>query len=295
MLCKYKYDIPYSKTENCVLISAREWLRSNQSVLETGDRITNIQKVLDVGYTEVFKTHKLNEGDTIIISKASSKIAYLRPFEIPNNVGKFANVHWMQVLGKVTSLESSSIELFYNKVLLKEINNIQTSQLITEEDNTIFEVINVGPHGFNSKWEEIPLEVKKGMYVFVNKNNCTPVELTDGIFYIIEDTSLLGYFNDTSFTLENFTPFDERITLEEYQEEMNGSLYNPLVDLEVEDISEVYNRDIFRVINTGKNIKSVKQGDIININRDVLSSLKYKFKKYYMINGDEYIRGKYVF
>ena len=76
---------------------------------------------------------------------------------------------------------------------------------------------------------------------------------------------------------------------------MNGSLYNPLVDLEVEDISEVYNRDIFRVINTGKNIKSVKQGDIININRDVLSSVKYKFKKYYMINGDEYIRGKYVF
>ena len=76
---------------------------------------------------------------------------------------------------------------------------------------------------------------------------------------------------------------------------MNGSLYNPLVDLEVEDISEVYNRDIFKVINTGKNIKSVKQGDIININRDVLSSVKYKFKKYYMINGDEYIRGKYVF
>ena len=61
---------------------------------------------------------------------------------------------------------------------------------------------------------------------------------------------------------------------EEYQEEMNGSLYNPLVDLEVEDISEVYNRDIFRVINTGKNVKSVKQGDIININRDVLSSVK---------------------
>ena len=72
MLCKYKYDIPYSKTENCVLISAREWLRSNQSSLEIEDRITNIQKVLDVGYTEVFKTHKLNEGDTIIISKASS-------------------------------------------------------------------------------------------------------------------------------------------------------------------------------------------------------------------------------
>ena len=48
--------------------------------------------------------------------------------------------------------------------------------------------------------------------------------------------------------------------------------------------------DDFNVTKNG-----VKQDDIININRDVLSSLKYKFKKYYMINGDEYIRGKYVF
>ena len=291
---KFEYNIPYTKSENCILISARDWVDGSQSSLIKRTGVTNIQKVLDVGYTEVFKTHEVSEGDTVLISKASSQIAYLKPFDIPNNIGKFANVHWMQVLGRVSELTSSGIELFYNKVLLREVK-MSSSLLIMEDDKKLYEVLKVGPHNFTDEWEEIPMEVEEGMLVLVNDGSLTKVELTDGIYYITEENNVIGYFGGENLVLDKFIPLSTRILLKPYEKEVSdGGLYNPLVDLDIEDISEVYDRDMFKVVNVGEKITSVKKDDIISVNRDSLSHICYNRESYFVANSDEYIRGRYV-
>ena len=291
---KFEYNIPYTKSENCILISARDWVDGSQSSLIKRTGVTNIQKVLDVGYTEVFKTHKVSEGDTVLISKASSQIAYLKPFDIPNNIGKFANVHWMQVLGRVSELTSSGIELFYNKVLLKEVK-VNNSLLIMEDDKKLYEVLKVGPHNFTDEWEEIPMEVEEGMSVLVNDGSLTKVELTDGIYYITEENNVIGYFEGEDLVLDKFIPLSTRVLIKPYEKEVSdGGLYNPLVDLDIEDISEVYDRDMFKVVNVGEKITSVKKDDIISVNRDSLSHICYNRESYFVANSDEYIRGRYV-
>ena len=117
------FNIPYSKSENCVIVGARNWVKADGGQLVTGDSVTNIQEVYDVGYTSLFKDFELQRGDKVVLTKVSSNIAYLRPYEIPNIEGKFSNIHWMQLVGKFVNnvLDKEHLQLFYSKVMLHKL------------------------------------------------------------------------------------------------------------------------------------------------------------------------------
>ena len=92
MLKNYICNIPYSKTENCIIINARDWIDKSDSALITNKKNTGVQVVDGVGYTEVFTTHNINTGDEVLITKVASQIAYLRPYEIPDDDNHFPTI-----------------------------------------------------------------------------------------------------------------------------------------------------------------------------------------------------------
>lgn len=285
MLRNYICNIPYSKTENCIIINARDWVDKSDSVLITNKKNTGVQVVDGVGYTEVFTTHNTNTGDEVLITKVASQIAYLRPYEIPDDVNKYANIHQMQIIGKFMD---DKLELFYDKVELEKIEFDRDTAFITDDSSfCAYKVINIGSHSFTDDWKPKPLEVQVDMIVLVDEHVCTVFDDR----YFVEESKIVGYFNG-DITIENLVPFSTKILLEPVERlEKNGSLYNPLVNLDEEDISEVYNRDRFNVIHIGSYIDTVKEGDTISIGRDYLNNIIFSGKEYFIASSDEYIRG----
>ena len=133
-----------------------------------------------------------------------------------------------------------------------------------------------------------PLEVEKDMLVLVNEHDCTT--WGDGYYYV-EESKVVGYF-DGELTLNCLVPLSTKILLKprEY-ENKTGSLFNPYVDLDVEDISEVYDRDRFEVVSVGEKITTVHKGDLISVGRDYLRSIKFLGQEYFIADSDEYVRG----
>ena len=288
MLNNYKCDIPYTKTENCIVIGSKDWVKGEGHLLETNN-ITYMQKVLGVGYTEVFTEYNINVGDVVLLTKASANIAHLRPYSIPNQDGTYANIHQMQVIGVLH--EDNNIELFYNKVALSPIE-MKHGELISMQDYKVFEIIGVGNHNFDSDWNVKPLEVEVGMTVLVSESNITNITNING--YFAEENCIVGYF-DGELKLDNLIPLATNILLKPRPlEKKNGSLYNPSVDLDVEDISEVFNRDRFEVVAVGQEVQTLNKGDIVLVGRDYLSLVEFCGEEYYMASSDEYIKGKYA-
>ena len=282
----FECNIPYTKSENCIIINARDWVDKSETSLILSKRNTGIQKVDGVGYTEVFKTHEIDIGDEVLITKVASQIAYLRPYEIPDDNNMYANIHQMQLIGKY--IRDGSIELFYDKLQLEKIYLHQGDLITNDSSYCMFRVVNTGSHAFDSDWNKKELEVEKDMYVLLDEHVCTT--FSDD-FYYAEEGRVVGYFEGGS-TLDDLVPLSTKILLKPKPcMDKTGSLYNPLVDLDVEDISEVYDRDRFEVIAVGKEIDTVKKGNIISVGRDYLSSISFAGAEYFYADSDEYIRG----
>ena len=291
----YVCNLPYTKSENCVLVYAKECssLENNSNLILSNVR-GYTREVLDVGYTEVFLTHKLTKGDVVVVSKTMENISRLRNFTIDSEYDnkQLANVHCMQILGRVNSDFPYNIELFYNKVLLSEVilENVITSE-------KIYSVLGVGPHNFDDNWNKIPMEVRERYLVLVTQNSLTPVPESvsnEPNLYITEENNIVGYFGDSSLSMdEDFIPLSNKIVLTPHEDTMCGSLQLVKYDEEVDDISEMYNRDKFDVVAVGKDIKQIKKGDIVSVNRDTLSPITFNYKDYFIANGEDYIRGIY--
>lgn len=291
----YVCNLPYTKSENCILVYAKECssLENNSNLILSNVR-GYTREVLDVGYTEVFLTHKLAKNDVVVVSKTMENISHLRNFTIDGEYDnkQLVNIHCMQILGRVNSDHPYNIELFYNKVLLSEVilENVITSE-------KIYSVLGVGPHNFDDNWNKIPMEVRERYLVLVTQNSLTPVPesvCNEPNLYITEENNIVGYFGGSSLSMdEDFIPLSNKIVLAPHEDTMCGSLQLVKYDEEVDDISEMYNRDKFDVVAVGKDIKQIKKGDIINVNRDTLSPITFNYKDYFIANGDDYIRGIY--
>lgn len=291
----YVCNLPYTKSENCVLVYAKECssLENNSNLILSNVR-GYTREVLDVGYTEVFLTHKLVKNDVVVVSKTMENISRLRNFTVDDEYDdkQLVNIHCMQILGRVNSDFPYNIELFYNKVLLSEVilENVVTSE-------KIYSVLKVGPHNFDDNWNKIPMEVRERYLVLVTQNSLTPVPESvsnEPNLYITEENNIVGYFGGSDLSMdEDFIPLSNKIVLTPHEDTMYGSLQLVKYDEEVDDISEMYNRDKFDVVAVGKDIKQIKKGDIINVNRDTLSPITFNYKDYFIANGEDYIRGLY--
>lgn len=285
------FKLPYSRSENCLIINARDWVRADGGSLLTKDKVTNIQEVKGVGYTSCFNDYEVDVGDKVILTRAAANIAYLRPYEIPDIEGKFANVHWMQVIGKFVGniMDKEHVQLFYSKVMLEKV---ESTQDLFGDGKGLYKILAVGGHGFNEDWEpdEITGGLGVGIYCTVEDSTVTCINLNGEDLYFADRE----YIVQVSDNLTDWHITDDKILLASYQDEMSGSLYNPLVDLSVDDISEVYNRDKFSFVDVGYKFRNrYKVGDIVCVGRDYLTPLNVNGYGFFYTRSDEYMKGIY--
>lgn len=291
--------VPYSKTENCVIVKGEDWVKATESALITKkEQVTNIQEVQGVGYTEVFADHGLKAGDKVVLTKAASNIAYLKPYKLPDHDKKYSNVHLMQVIGK---LEDDNVNLLYSKVELIQPNmqGLPAKAMYTGmEMQGLYFVTDVGMHGFTEAWEPSEVNsVQAGKYAIVDGTLMTKIDTKKGAVYFTEREFIVAQCDEEnfSFDIKDWDVMEDKLVLEPYIDEKNGLLYNPLYDLEENDISEVYNPDKFKVIKVGKNFESkFSEGDIVHVGRDYLNFLNVFGKELFFTRTDEYIKGKYM-
>lgn len=292
------FKVPYSRSENCIVVNARDWIKADGGQLLTGDSVTNIQEVVGSGYTETFTDFTVEEGDRVVLTKASANIAYLRPYEISDVDGKFANVHWMQVIGKFVGgvVDKEHLQLFYSKVMLHKLTEEEAMarfgiDLVTGDFcKGLYTVLKVGVHGFNEDWEPATIcRPGEGMLVTVDDSTTTKICLNGEDLYFTDMEFLVDYFD------EMWHAFEDKIVLKPYEDEKSGSLLNSLVDLNYDDISEIYNRDKFMVVRSGdKWVEKFPSGTIVCVGRDYLTCLNVMGYELFYTRSDEYIKGTYV-
>ena len=291
------FKVPYSRSENCIIVNARDWVKADGGQLLTGDKVTNIQEVVGSGYTGTFTDFTVEKGDKVVLTKASANRAYLRPYEIPDVDGKFANVHWMQVIGKFVDnvVDKEHLQLFYSKVMLHKLTEEEAmarfgSDLVTGDFcKGLYTVLKVGAHGFNENWEPaIICRPEEGMLVTVDDSTTTKICLNGEDLYFTDMEFLVHHMNDI------WEAFEDKIVLKPYEDKKSGSLLNSLVDLDYDDISEIYNRDKFMVTRVGsKWAEKYPEETIVCVGRDYLTCLNVMGYELFYTRSDEYFKGIY--
>lgn len=299
ILENFNYNIDYTKSRNHVLINPKDWEQDASKLIHGysiyGDVAMNyLTRVLKTNIDNAMFGEPVKEGDLVLLTRAASKVSYLKPFEISTGIdkAKFSNVHIMQVIGKFTN-NRMTLEDFtplFDKVLMERVP-VELSTLIyagNDEVTSVGKVIKVGTGGFTNKWKHREMEIKEGDYVLLRDNITTTVSLNHEEYMCTEDSMIVGRFKDSNLDMNTLELFHRGIMLEEKQEEKvlgSSMLLNPLYDLDVEDISDVYQRDRFKVINKNNKITDVNINDILVINRDCTNYVIFKGKTYYIING----------
>jgi co-chaperonin GroES (HSP10) len=306
LLEKFNYNIKYTKGDSCILIDPKNWVENTTNIVQTysidGKAAMNyMTTVLKENIDEEIFGKPLNEGDLVILTKIASKVSYLKPFEIAYNFGKnkYSHIHVMQVIGKFEDniISLDTLTPLFDKVIMEEIKVSQSSILFIDEEQatSVGKVIKVGSGGFTNKWKHRDMEVSVGDYVLLRDNITTSINIDNKDYICTEDSMIMGKFKDGIIDMKNIELFHDNIILEEKQEEKalgSSILFSPTLDLEEEDISEIYQRDRFKVINKSDKVNDVDVDDVIIINRDCTNYIIFKGTKYFTIKGTKQIEGK---
>lgn len=297
MLRNFNYEVP--KSEDCVLINVNDWKCTTEITLQRINgktSVTYVSTALKVHVkSEHFKDCPVAEGDTIFLSKVASEVAPLRSFPLEDNECYF-NVPIMQIVGifQRGEITLSNLHLLYDKVLLRKINLKGSLLDLPETSDMIGEVVKVGTHGFDKDWNSEPLKVKEKDIVLVKDNVATPIRLDDQVFYAVEERAIVGIF-DSTLKVENIKFINESILMEQYfsRKVLNSTLLEaPDINYEDLDYSDVYNRDLFKVIYADKSLQNIKSGDILLAKRDYTDYVYLNNKKFFLLCGAKWVEAK---
>lgn len=298
------FDYKVNRTENCIMVKTSEWIENNSNLIQTyrlsGRQLpTYFTQVIDENIVDKkFQDSKelLKVGATVLLTRVVSDVAYYRSYEIENE--KYYDIPVMQVIGtfKNNIISYDNLNLLYDKIIIEKIDVKEDSILLTLPDNSMIgRVLKVGTCRFDKNWNRIPLTVKEGDIVLIKDNVTTNVVFDSKQYYVTEENSVVGIWNNESnMTLDNIKLINDSILLvENYKEEKESNiLLRPDINYEDLDTSDIYNRNIFKVIKKDNNLTRINENDNIFINRDITNYVYYNKMKYFMINGMQYIEGK---
>ena len=64
------------------------------------------------------------------------------------------------------------------------------------------------------------------------------------------------------------------------------------MNYENEDITDIYNRDLFKILASDKSLTKLQKDDIIIVDRSVTNYVYIGTDKYFMLSGMDYIEAK---
>lgn len=294
-----RIDFKVKRAEDCILIDTKAWITDGTGIslhrMSGRDVPTFINKAISVyPVTEGLK-NVVSKGDTVLLSRVASDISQYRKFAVRVGDDRYFHCPIMQVLGifKNGEISFSSLNMCTDKILIEKID-VQYKGLYLSENNTMIgKVVKTGTHKFDKDWNKLPLSVKVGDTVLIRDNVTTKIRLLEGEYYATEESMVVGVFNSSLFDLNNLTVLNNYIVMSPYiPETLNSVVITPKLDYENEDITEIYNRDLFKVIKKDESVDRVFENDILLIDRSLTNYVYIGSEKYFITSGLDYIVSK---
>ena len=249
---------------------------------------------------DVYKPLNVTEGDTVLLSKLGVNYVSTINFTLPMSHIRYGNVHIQNVIGRFKGglIDLDHFEIFPHQVLCREIKIPASKDIIRidEKANTVIgEVTHCTDKRYylHGKCKLLPSDILVGDKVLMIDNTTTDLMIQGEKFIHIPEHKIVGKFRrDNCYNIDNLIPLENMIIMEEYElDKIQGSrgIKAPVVDLTIEDTSEVYNRDLFRIVKVGRKINGLSVGDIVYANRDMSEYAIIDGKKYFVLEGTDFI------
>ena len=295
-------DFNVKRSEDCALIDTKKWV-DNASVGITIHRLSG--RDIPTGIAELINVHAVNKelegivekGDLVLVSRVAADISQYRKFGVKVGDDRYANIPIMQIMGVFRNheIDYSSLQMVTDKVLIKKID-IKHKGLLLSNDQTMFgEVVKVGTHRYSKEWHKIPLKVKVGDKVVVRDNVTTEVNLDGERYYAVEEPMIIGIFpNDDEFNIETLSVINNYILMKPHVPEnlSDSILITPFMDYDASDYTEIYNRDLFKVVKADEKLDKITRDDILLLDRNITNYMYLGSEKYFVVSGLEFVSAK---
>lgn len=296
-------DFRVPRSEDCITIDTKKWVQNSSCKLTIHrmsgrDLPTYIAKVESENSQKPYFKGIVNKGDTVLLTRVASEVSQYRTFGTDPDDKRYYNVPIMQVIGTFKNGEISypSLTLLLDKVLFKKVNATQLGMLELPNSNTMIgEVVKTGWCRFDKDWNKHELRVNVGDKILVRDNVTTEIMLDGETYYATEEAMVVGIFKkDNLFSLTDMEIISDSILLESYipDKALNSTLETPLLNYEDEDITDIYNRDLFKIVAVDKSLTNLKKGDILLIDRSVTNYVYFYTDKFFILSGMDYISAK---
>lgn len=249
---------------------------------------------------DVYGPLNITEGDVILISKLGVNYVNAINFTLPMSNIKYGNLHVQNIIGRFKDglVSLNNFEIFPHQILCKEVKVPASKDIIRvdEQANTVVgEVTHCTDKRYylHGKCKLIPSDILVGDKVLMIDNTTTDLIIEGEKYIHIPEHKVVGKFRrDNNYTIDNLIPLENIIILEEHElDKIQGSqnIKAPVVDLSIDDTSEIYNRDLFKVVKVGRKIKGLSAGDIVFANKDIAEYAIIGGKKYNVLEGTDFV------
>lgn len=294
-------DFNVPKSKDCIIIDTKNWTQNSSQILTVHkmsgrDIPTYIAEVLSENIVKDCLKGAVAKGDTVLLTRVASEVAQYRSFEIEVGDKRYYDVPVMQVLGKFDNdISFSSLHMLFDKILIKRIEDIFEGNLLLPENNTMIgEVVKVGTCKFDKDWKKHDLQVEVGDKVLIRDNVTTEIFLDGETYYATEESMVVGKFDEHGYQLNNLTLLNKSLLLDSYISDhaLNSTLLTPILNYEGEDVTDIYNRDLFRIQAVDESLTNLHKDDIILLDRNVTNYVYIGINKYFMLAGTDFVEAK---
>lgn len=296
-------DFTVPKSKDCITIDTKDWKPNNISGIEvrriSGRTVpTYVAEVLNINLQNE-KLKGLMTKDLVLISRVASEVAEFRTFAVKDEDNRYYNVPIMQVLGyfKYSIPSFNNLVMLFDKILIQKVDNPLDNSLIVQDSTLIGEVVKIGSCRFDKNWDMQELTVKVGDRVLIRDNVSTEIVLDGKTYYATEEGMVVGILPKDAKTLEDVKLINHSIICEPFipTKALNSKLLiTPALDYEDEDLTDIYNRNLFKVEVCDPNLTNIKKDDILLIDRNMTNYVYFNGTKYFITQGLEYVEGKVI-
>lgn len=291
--------------DNCVCIK-HKWEQDSSRLIQVynksmDNKLNYITKAIKVNIQEDKFGSSIKEGDTIFLSRF---FIACRKFKLSSSYidnYDYSNIPVKLIMGKFNDgmLNLGSLEMFYDKVLIEPMEDIQASNIVL----TPVSMSNVGrvvKHGrgglFRDYTKKTPLVKEEDIVLYWNNVN-TDIFLNSKKYHALEDNRIIGSFSNSILDIENLEMANGRILLKDLEEEkidMASKIILPNKDNDFEFQSNLENKyTVFKLSKNGKEYKkglylsnnNLNIGDTLVVNKDILQHVYFKGIKYYTLEN----------
>ena len=279
------FDYKVKKTEDCALIYVNDWVQASDIIIQkiSGKySVSCIAEALKV-HEHKYKNSPIKEGSYIFITKVAADVCQYTNHEIDGK--KFFNVPFTQILGifKGNLVTFDNLTMIYDKILVEKISTSSYGGIILPETNEMIgKVIKIGNDAN---------KLKIGDVILIKDNVSTPIRLNEKDYFALEEKAVVGIVKENA----EIDFINESILMQPFyfKNLLNSTILEaPDINYEDLDYSEVYNRDLFKIMYIDKKISNLQKGDIVLAKRDFTNYVFLNQEKYFLLNGKNYIEAK---